>query len=203
MPDDPLSEEALTRRFVEGDGDAVAELFARYELLLRARAKRLLTPEVRRRVSISDIVQESQIAVLESRDRFEHRGPGAFRRWALGIVEKRAMKAMQHHRSVGMRSVTRDVTRAERPATSLHAGASPTPSQVAIGRETAVLAERAFAALSDDDRSVLTLHRDQGLSLEEVAERMGRSYAATKKLYGRAAARFAQRFLSLRKGIDG
>ena len=43
-----------------------------------------------------------------------------------------------------------------------------------------------MAALSEDHREVLRLALEEGLSLRECAERMGRSREAMKKLYGRA-----------------
>ena len=193
------SEEELTRRYAQGEGEALAELFERHELVLRARVRKLLPPALRRRLSISDILQESRIVCLESHERFEDRGPGAFRRWALGITEKKALRAVQRHRDAAMRSVAREVTRGERVPTGLVAGASPTPSQVAIGRETSDQIRRALESLGEDDRTVLRLHRDDGYPLAEVASRMGRSYEAVKKLYGRAAARFVRRFAEIRE----
>jgi RNA polymerase sigma-70 factor (ECF subfamily) len=196
-PDDPLSEETLTRRFAQGDAAALCALFERHDLLLRARAERVLPASLRRRVSVSDILQESRIAALETHERFEPEGAGAFRRWALGIVENKAQRAVQQHRTAAKRSSAREVTRSARAATGEIAGRSPSPSQVAIGRETADQIRRAFESLSADDREVLRLHRDEGLALAEVAQRMGRSYEAVKKLYGRAAARFAGRFAEI------
>ena len=41
----------------------------------------------------------------------------------------------------------------------------------------------------DDDREILRLVQVEHLTLIEAADRMGRSYEATKKLYARALAR--------------
>ena len=51
-----------------------------------------------------------------------------------------------------------------------------------------------MASLPPDYREVLRLAREEDLSLREVAERMGRSREAIKKLYGRALLRFKEAF---------
>ena len=59
-----------------------------------------------------------------------------------------------------------------------------------MGEELAHRAQRALERLSDDYRCVLRLVQVEGTNLREVAEVMGRSYEAVKKLYGRAITRF-------------
>jgi hypothetical protein len=50
-----------------------------------------------------------------------------------------------------------------------------------------------LAAIADRKlREVLALVQVEGLRLADAAARMGRSYEATKKLYGRAASRLAK-----------
>ena len=191
-------EDDLVRRFREGDGDALCRLFERHERVLRAQIARLLPRDVRRRVSISDVLQESRIAALERCRDFEPRGGGDFRNWALGIARNKALRAVQRHGQVAMRSVRREVTRPARAETGQFHGQAPTPSQLAIAAELAELARRAMASLRPDDREILRLTREEQLTLREAAERMGRSREAAKKLYGRALTRFADALNELR-----
>jgi RNA polymerase sigma-70 factor (ECF subfamily) len=60
------------------------------------------------------------------------------------------------------------------------------PSQQAVRREQAVLLADALGQLSEDHREVIVLRHLEGLSFPEVAERMGRSVEAVKKLWARA-----------------
>jgi DNA-directed RNA polymerase specialized sigma24 family protein len=46
---------------------------------------------------------------------------------------------------------------------------------------------------------VLRLHREEGVTLREVGQRMGRSYEAAKKLHGRAMVEFIKNFEGLRR----
>jgi len=152
---------------------------------------------LRRRLSAADVVQEAHIVALQRALDFEDRGAGSFRNWLLKIVEHKVRQAVRDHLAAGKRSMDREVTRGARRETGAFAGRQPSPSEAAIGSELAELAGRAMAALPEDYRDVLRLTRDEQLGLAEVGERMGRSYAATKKLYARALSRFASEFSRL------
>ena len=73
---------------------------------------------------------------------------------------------------------------------------TPTPSQVAVQRESAVRLADALSRLPEDYQTVLLLRVFEELPAEEVAEKMGRSAGAVRMLWVRALAR-------LRKEIGG
>jgi RNA polymerase sigma-70 factor (ECF subfamily) len=72
------------------------------------------------------------------------------------------------------------------------AGDTPTPSDVAVQHEQAAAVERALARLPDEYRTVLQLRYAEGLPFEEVAQRLGRSVNAVRKLWARALERFQE-----------
>jgi len=195
-----MTDEELLERARAGDPQALAELISRHEAMLGARVRRLLPERMRRRVAVSDVIQETRITAYARIGGFVPEGEASFRSWLLAIAERKARRAVQWHRDVGMRSLQREVTQAERLPTGQFPGAQPTPSELAVADETAELARQALASLSEDDRTVLRLCRDEGLSFAEAAVRMDRSYEAVKKLYGRALARFAARLTQLGGG---
>jgi len=194
-------DEWLVARFRDGDGAAFAELIGRCEHVLRARVRLRLTRGVRRRVSISDVVQEAQMAAFQERAAFHGRDEESFGHWVLGIVDNKARMAVRRHEGTAKRDVRQELTRSRRPETGVLRGRSPTPSEVAIASELAVLAREAMRALPEDYRDVLRMMREEQLPVDEVARRMGRSVEATKKLGARALARFADE-LERRRG-DG
>jgi len=191
--------EDLVARFRAGDGEAFAELIRRFEHLLRDRVRLRLTPRVRRRVSVSDVFQEAQLAAFQDRAAFQGSDQAAFGRWVLGIVENKALMAVRTHAGAAKRDVRQELTRSQRPETGVLRGRSPTPSQVAIAGELAALAREAMQALPADYRDVLRMLREEHLPVDQVAKRMGRSVEATKKLGARALARFAEE-LARRRG---
>ncbi len=176
---------------------------ARHEPLLRRFAEVRLPARFRRRVSVADVLQETNLAVHEHRADFEAHGPYSFRNWLLRIAERKIGEVIRRHGAAGRRSVGREVTADARPATGELPGGSSTPSQVAIAHELGELARRALTTLPESSREVLRLVREEHLSLAQAAERAGRSYEATKKLYARALARFVREFERLRGETRG
>ena len=74
-------------------------------------------------------------------------------------------------------------------------------SRIAIAREDVAQFEAAFDQLSDEHREVITLQRLLGLDHEQIAQRMGRSAAASRVLLHRAIARLG-RLLATAQGRD-
>src|SRR5205823_12370398 len=66
------------------------------------------------------------------------------------------------------------------------ASETPTPSQLAVRREASVRLADTIARLPADYQSVLLLRVFEGLSAEEVAQRMNRSAGAVRMLQLRA-----------------
>ena len=191
------SDTELIRRFKAGDGDALKTLVGRCEDLLHARIRSRLPNHLRRKVSVSDVMQETLIVAYQRRGDFEQRGDNGFRNWLLGIADLKAQAAAHRYRGVAKRAADREVTRNQRPDTGQIVGAHPSPSQVAIAAELKELALRAMARLPDDYREVLRLAREEHLTLRQIAVRMNRSREAIKKLYGRALLRFTEAFEKL------
>ena len=98
----------------------------------------------------------------------------------------------------GKRSAGREVSRDRRAETAAMVGRRPSPSQEAIASEVIDLAEDALETLPEDYREVLRLVREEKLSMQEVAEEMGRSYEATRKLHQRAMFQFTEAFRRMR-----
>lgn len=200
---DEIKDEELIRRFRAGDDVALATLFTRYEAILGARIRRRLPVAVQRKVGISDVVQETRIVAFARREDFDGRGEGAFRKWVLGIADNKARAAVERFGGVAKRNVFSEVSQSHRAETGQMAGRSPSPSQVAMGDELKQLARRAMAELPEDYRLVLLLAKEQQLTMREIAQHMGRSRDAVKKLYGRALYRYTEDFDRLWGGADG
>ena len=188
------SDEALFRRFQEGDQASLQLLFERCGKRLQGLVDRQLPNRLRRRVSVADVLQEARLAVVQRCLDFEDRGPGSFRKWLFGIVGNKVRETLRHHAGTKKRATDREVSRGMRPDTAQFTAKGPSPSEVAVASELAERIRAAMDALPDDYREVLRLTREEGLSLREAAEGMGRSREATKKLYGRAFCRFKEIF---------
>ena len=61
-----------------------------------------------------------------------------------------------------------------------------TPGSLVAQHEEAIRLVESLEKIKKDYREVIELHHLQGLSLKEVAVRMGRTYVAVRKLHTRA-----------------
>jgi RNA polymerase sigma-70 factor (ECF subfamily) len=187
----PLPDERLLERARAGDPDALHTLFERHRGALEVRIRRLLPPAVQRRVSISDVLQETRILAFERSGRFEPRREGAYRTWLLCIAERKAREALRAHAGTSKRAVAREI---DGDGAREARARDPSPSQSAMAEERRRAVLRAIATLPADQREVLRLARMEGHAIGEVARRMTRSVGAIKKLYGRALVRFAKAY---------
>ena len=78
----------------------------------------------------------------------------------------------------------------------LRTSGDPSPSMTVMAAEERAALWHAVEALPEDYRTVIRLIHQQGMSLTQAGEQLGRSSEAARKLYGRALARLA-------KGMDG
>ena len=196
----PVPTEAqLVERFQGGDAAALEQLLTRHRLVLERFAMRWLPTKLRRRVSCADLLQDVRMVALRKGASFEYRGEGSVRNWLLRILEFEVRNQVRHE-GAARRDAARDVTRGARPDTGYLIGDGPSPSQVAIASELAGVAREAMEELPPHYREVLRMTREEGVPLREVAERIDRSYEATKKLYARALARFTREFEARRGG---
>ncbi|MHC5064348.1 MAG: sigma-70 family RNA polymerase sigma factor [Planctomycetota bacterium] len=184
------SAKKLLAQYRAGDEYAFAALFDSQLNTYQARVRRWLNNGILRKVSVADILQEARLVAFRRRADFRGEDAEAFRRWVLGIIDRKAQRVIDHYAGAAGRNLDREVSRSERPSTVDHCGHEPSPSQVAVGHELLELAEQAREGLGEADREVLRLYHDEQLDLKQIGERMGRSHEATRKLHARALLRF-------------
>jgi RNA polymerase sigma-70 factor (ECF subfamily) len=193
MTENDKSSRELFRR---GDEAAFQSLLDRYVDGLRERVSRQIPPSLQRRIAASDVIQETCILAYSRREDFEDRGDGSFGAWLRAIADRKLKEEVRRHRGASKRSAGREVTRGGRPDTAHFRGHHRTPSAAAVLSEDALRVRSAMRRLPSDYQTVIHLALERGLPLRDVAEQMGRSREAAKKLYGRAVVR-------LRELVDG
>jgi len=186
MSGDSNKSDELLRRFKEGDPEAFGELTEPHVPALEVRAGQRLCSAMRKKVSVSDIVQEARMIAFERRADFESGGENALRNWLLGIVDNRAKDAVKHYAGTARRDIAREITHDLRPSSSELLGAGSSPSQHAAAAEMSMLTRQAMGVLSADNRELLWLVHEERLGLRDAAARLDLSYEATKKRHARA-----------------
>lgn len=177
----------------DGDRDARDRLFARAAERVLLYARMRLGAALRARVDAMDVLQETFLHAHRDWDRFQPNDDDVDRglaQWLCAIAENRIRDLADWHgakkRNVGreVRDVTvvlRDLQRSGHgPATSM------------VRRDERNRVSDAVDTLADEDREVLLLRHFEGLTLDTIAERTGRSASSVRRALGRAVQQLGQ-----------
>jgi RNA polymerase sigma-70 factor (ECF subfamily) len=161
------------------------ELLARLQIGRRLQAK----------VDGADLVQETFLAAHANFARFRGTSEEELAGWLRQILASRLAKLVRRYYGTQGRDVRleqrlgAELDQSSRQLAEGLAASGSTPSQRAARREQAVLLADALRQLPDDYREVLVLHHLEGLSLPEVARRLGRTADSVRNVWLRALAR--------------
>ena len=189
----------LFDRATEGDRSALDMLLQRYLPQLHSFVHARLGAQLRARESSLDVVQSVCRELLSARTTFEFQGEERFRAW---LFTAAINKVRERHRR--LHSDKRDVEREAGPVEDVAFEAYAhllTPSQEAIGNETARALRGALGALSEEHREVITLAKLVHLPHAVIAEVMERSAEATRQLLSRAMVQLVRELR--RRGVQG
>lgn len=175
---------ALLARAKDGDEQAAERLFeqAGERVLLFIRLR--LGPKLSQQVDPMDMLQETWVAALESFQRFEATGPGAFAAWLCRLAENRIADLARRGGRLKRtppgqkQAVTVLLDRVRHSATG--------PLSAAVRGERESRLSEALQGLPEEEREVAILRHFQELSLEDIADRVGASPSAVRRRLGRA-----------------
>jgi len=171
------------------DAQAFDRLFARYRNYLRLLAQDWLDRAFRGKADPSDLVQETLLEAHQGFAAFQGADEPEFVAWLRQIMARNVADFVRRYRSAS-RNVGREEPNADARIVDrlqLLAGTlQSSPSQSAHRREMGVILADAMAELTPDHREVIRLRNLQDLGWPEIAQRMGRSEEASRKLWTRA-----------------
>jgi RNA polymerase sigma-70 factor (ECF subfamily) len=197
-PVDPRQQQdisALVRAARGGSGEALGELLKRCDRYLLGIAGRELSFQLRGKEAPSDVVQESYLLAGENFGQFGGQTREELFAWLRQIVLHQVAKAHRRYKQTAKRDVRCEAVRipAARDSWELHVARRPaSPSTCAMAHEAEERIWRAVDGLPEDYRRVIVLRHRDSLGFADVARRMGRSEAATRKLWQRAVKRIEQ-----------
>src|SRR5581483_11971059 len=187
----PTPEEMLAAARA-GRGDALGRLFEQYRhyLLLQARAQ--VGRGLQGKLDPLDVVQDAFLEAHRHFDQFRGGTERELMAWLRQILASCLGKSVRRYFGTRRRDARLERELAaglDESSRALDRGLvakQSSPSHQAARREQAVLLANALGQLAPDHREVLVLRNLDGLSFPEVAQRMGRSADAVKKLWTRA-----------------
>ena len=184
-----MSEQELVQHAVAGDEAALRRLLLAHHDQLAATIISQLPEDLRRTVSADDVLQEAYLVVFRKMREFEPGQPGGFHAWLTKIAENRLADLIRRQRRAKrwggrtpaeLRVGNDDSTVID--MLQMLAADSRTPSREARMHEAAAAVQTALENLKEDNREALRLRYLEGLSVAELAERMGRSEGAVHML---------------------
>ena len=185
-----MTQDDLVPRAVGGDESALRELLERHQRRLLAHIRGKLHPGLGAKVDPDDVLGDVYVIVARRMAEFRGTTEPEFVAWLARISDFKVRETNRHYFDTERRDARMERPPGTRPNDSRIPGIGPTPSAEAMGKELVEKAQRAFERLSPDDQTVLQLMRVVDTDLHDVAEQMGRSYEATKKLHTRALVRY-------------
>lgn len=191
-PDQQRLEELLSR-LSEGDVEAFAELFQIYRDQIKERLQARLGADLRRKVDASDIMQEAYLSAARHVGEFRGDSVDSFVQWLSVVASRRMMDACRRFLAYGKRDVRREISNGpdsvrEDPESFLALlpdGTVGPPGKVSA-EELRQRVRSAIQHLPENYRTVIELRYFEGLKLEEIARRLGKTKGAVAMLLSRA-----------------
>lgn len=176
---------------IAGDRDALASLLEFVGLDLRHEFASRIHPRFRAEFDVDDILQITFTeAFLRIRD-FAPTHEGAFHAWLRHIAENNLRDAIKHlerdkRPPIGRRIAEPIGEDSYLPLVERLAVTTTTASRALARGELIACVDEALSRLPEDYETVLRLYEIEGLSGEEIADRMHRSHGAVRMLLSRA-----------------
>src|SRR3954454_8152589 len=189
------SANALISQARRGSKSSLGSLLEQYRNYLVVLATTQIEKRLQRRVSPSDLVQETMLRAHKNFAQFRGTTEPELLAWLRQILVDNLAHFVEQHVLAARRDVRREVS-IERLGVALEQSTiqlaalvpaqGKSPSMAVQQREEAVVLADRLSKLSDDYREVLVLRNLQALPFDEVAKRIGRSVGATRMLWLRA-----------------
>jgi RNA polymerase sigma-70 factor, ECF subfamily len=191
----------LLKKAKNGDKEPLGQLLQLYQNYLTILAATQLDRKLQQRMNPSDVVQEAMLAAHCDFVKFRGSTEREFLVWLRQILINCLHHAVDTHVRAKMRDVRREIS-VERANAALDRSAAnfaqvladqgPSPSESMQQHERSVAFADQLAKLRPQYRDVIVLRNLQGLSFEEVADRMNRKPGTVRMLWLRAIDKLKQ-----------
>ena len=185
----PTSSFDLVEKVKAGDREVFTRLFQKYRRRLAVLIHYKLSPELRGKVEVDDILQETLLRAFRDIGQFTYRSPGSFLSWLESIAGHVIIDMARYQ---GRQRRAGEEVRFRSASNPL--GPEPvdteTPSRVLREKEGVQALLERLNSLPEDYRQVILLAKIEGLSTAEIADRLGKSREAVALLLYRAVKRF-------------
>jgi RNA polymerase sigma-70 factor (ECF subfamily) len=195
---EPPDPERLIDLARQGDSAARGQLLELYRGYLAILARVQISRRLQGKADESDAVQDVFLQAHRSFDQFQGQTEGELVNWLKQILVTRLSNLVRHFVGTKARDVRLErelgdeIDKSSRAMNRALIARESSPSQRAARREQSVLLAQALERLPGDYREVIILHHLEGLTIPDVARRMGRTADSVEKLWARGLARLRE-----------
>ena len=182
-----LGNEPLVRLAIEGDREAIGQLFASHMIRLLRTTQRIL----RNRQDAEDALQDGLLSAFRKLSGFK--GESQFSTWLTRIVINAALMRLRRTRPEGMVSIDQVLSPHDQPLATTLPASGPNPEEIYERREQLQLFERTLQTLPKGYRQAVWLRHVQGLQVRETAEALGLRAGTVKSRLSRARLRLIEK----------
>jgi len=189
LPD--LSESARLVALAQGgDEAALDDLITRYLDRLRRIVRIRMGSGLAARMEVDDVVQETMLMASQEIGGLQVRSQASILQWLSKIALNRIRDANKYF-GAAKRAAPTVPLRGGDGCDSSAGGVDPAADETRPGErverdEVTRILDEAVARLADDDREVVLRRDYEGADWDEIAEQLGRTPGATRKLHQRA-----------------
>ncbi len=187
-----------------GDASALDQLCRVYAERVRWMVRLRMGKELRRNLDSMDVVQDVLIHALGGITDFTYENEGDFVRWLSRIAEN-ALRDNWDRFHAEKRDIRKEIPLGNggRRSGSRFSGvpgpiATTTPSMILSRKEDLARLEKAIDALKPEYKEVIVLTKIEGLGYQQIADRVGKSSEAVRKLVSRAMTALINAFESIK-----
>jgi RNA polymerase sigma-70 factor (ECF subfamily) len=179
-----------------GCATAVARLLQEYRPFLLLLADQEIPPDVRAKVGLSDLVQDTLLSAHRGLPGFAGTTAAEFRSWLRLILAHQATNLVNHFRHTAKRATGRELSlddsRVRAEVANQLPAPDPSPSSQARQNEEKAAVFAAVAQLPEDARTVVLMRHRELLPFDEIARRLGKTEVAVRQTWVRAVKRLQQ-----------
>lgn len=166
-----------------GSSSGFGRMMESFRPALTEMAEELLGPRVRRRMSSSDLVQDTLLAVWKEFAHFRGSSLAEFRFWLKDVFHSRLVDGLRRHQQAEKRRQGRED---ELNSISLLSEDHESPSKVAALREDAVLLLKALEDLPPEQQTIVRMRYLQDCTFEQIAEQLQLSLSSVWRSFQQA-----------------
>ena len=180
---------SIIERAREGSGSKLGELLEHFRPELNLFAEKSVGPNLRRRMSPSDLVQDAMLSATGQFSSFRGSTEMELQGWLMEVLRSRLADGLRRHRLAEKRRMDREVL----SSGSGIADDSPTPAQLVAARDDANDLLNAIESLAPESQRIVRLRYLDDQNFETIAQTMGMSLTTVWRHWASALERIKLR----------